>query len=148
MLVAFRLEDDDGRVVHCSTTAFTLICRTTRPLLTNADWRTLALDLAIKHQPAWQPRALGFVRDELVAAAGQHRAVAQAIALRDAAIQRVQVGVARQLVQASLFDTRAVRANDARRDAALLLSEELISRERLRARTATLRETVTVLAIR
>ena len=148
MLVALRLEDDDGRVVHCSTTALILTCRTTRPPLTNADWRALALDLAIKHQSAWQSQALELVRSELVAAAGHHCAVAQAIALRDAAIQRAQVGVARQLVQASLFDTRAVRAFEARREAASLLSEEWLSRERLRARTVTLREAVTVLAIR
>jgi hypothetical protein len=148
MLVAIRLEDDEGRVVHCSLAALALACRTARPLVTNADWRTLAGDLAIRHQPAWQPKALELVRHELVSATAQHRITAQAIALREAAIQRAQVGTARQLVQAGLFDTRAVRALEARRQATSLLAEEMVSREQLRARTATLHQTITVLAIR
>ena len=148
MVVAFRLENEAGQVVHSSIATFTVTCAVARPLLTNEDWRRLALDLAVEHKSSWQPHGLELVRHELVSAASQLRSAAQTIALRDAAIQRAQVSAARQLVQASLFDSRAVRAFEARRQVASLLSEELISRAEAHARAATLREVVIVLAIR
>jgi hypothetical protein len=129
-----------------SLAAAAVYCRLQRPLLADADWRSFAEQLSAEHRNEWQSPVLGALHGEVEMATAQHRALCQALAARDTAILEQHTPVARQLVQVSLFDRRAINAIDRQRTAATLLAEE--HAVRARGTTTPLRTTVVPVALR
>ena len=147
LLAAVCLEDAHGTRLHTSLVPISLECRLRRPVLTNADWRRLAEELSTDLRRHWQATALVFLFDELASAHAQVRVVRDALDRRAAAMLEARRSVAREIVQASLFDRRAIHARDRQRQVAALLADEYATRTRESA-VVSPRTTVFVLAVR
>ena len=146
IVVAVRLEDLAGRVVHSSIVPLVLECRPARRPRSHREWKALANELTAAHRGAWQPHALAAVEDSLHLAATRHHAVLAALAGRDAAMER-QSSTARALVQAGLFDNRHARRAEQRRQAATLLEDEAEGRARAMRDGRTVSTSTVIVAI-
>ena len=147
LVVAVRLEDPEGRVVHTSMAAVTFECRLWRAMRSRADWRLLATDLSSASHQEWRRAVQDAVRREVEYAVEHQRVGVNVIAARDTAILESHTSAARQLVQAGLFDRRALTARDRRRAAAAILTEDRALRAE-NSLPSLLRTTIAVLAIR
>ncbi len=114
LVYTVRLRDADGQVVHAELV----------PVALSDGHDEVA---AVTHLQHGLARRLGEI-------AGAHQSVAAALEQRERAIAAAIPGAARQVVQAGLFDRRAIRTADARRHAAgVLLAEADDRRDALHA---------------
>jgi superfamily II DNA or RNA helicase len=145
-LVAVRLEDLAGRVVHSSVVPLVLECRLAKRPRSHREWKALAQELATAHRGAWQPLVLATVADAVRSAAARHQTVLAALARRDVAIEH-QSSTARVLVQAGLFDDRHALRLKRRRQVAAVLEDEAEGRTQARRDAASVTSSIRIVAI-
>ena len=146
--IAARLEDGAGRVVHASLVPLRIDWQLRVAPVRHAQWRALATALDATHRKALQSAARLAAAEALQTAAARHAYVIASLRRRDAAILQARPSAARRLVQAGLFDARAVRASERQRQTATLLAEAADNRTRGLEDASRLREVLLLIGLR
>ena len=147
VLVAGRLCDSTGGVVHSSLVALRIHCRLNRLPVSHADWRRVARELADRFRETWLMHTKNAVHDTVEAAAAQYRVVTEAVARRDAAIVDLR-RPSGSLVQAGLFDSRAIQRQINRQHTTTLWAEATAERARGTAHATGVQAVYEIVAIR
>ena len=119
------LETADGRVVHRELTALRSEAAPCTPLRTAADLRAFAARFRDTADSTLRDRLLRHHQHRLEGIASEWRQAAAWLADRDRSILQSLPSAATRLVQAGLFDQRAIRMSALRARASALLTEEI-----------------------
>jgi hypothetical protein len=147
VLVAGRLCDSTGGVIHSSLVALRMHCRLNRLPVSHADWRTVARELGESFREVWLTHAKNATDETVAAAAAQYRGTTEALARRDAAILDLR-RPSPSLVQAALFDSRELQRQIDRRHTTALWAEATTQRAHSVAHAAGVQAVYEIVAIR
>lgn len=147
VLVAGRLYDSTGGMVHSSLVPLRIACHLNRSPVSDADWRTVARELDDRLRDAWLTRAQNAIHETVAAAAVRYRVVTEGVTQRDAAILDLRTSTP-ALVQAGLFDARAIQRAIDRRSTNALWAEATAQRSRRTAHAAGVQAVYEIVAIR
>ena len=148
LIVEIRLEDPSGYAIHSEVVAL----RTLSASAACRKWKDLRAAVeALMAPPFWsavESVVLQCTSASLAGAVGQHALVVTQLQARDRAIRQTLPSAARNLVQAGLFDNRAVRARDKAHRVATLLVEDSEARDEATASSLRIVKTVRLIAVR
>ena len=146
--VAARVEDGLGRQIHAVLVPVQIRVGLARPLVSDADWRALAVELDTTYRDRWESICRQATDEAVATAIVQHRAVVDSLSRRDNCIQHTRPEAARMLVQAGLFDARGTRAAERQRQARALLVVALEDSTKRAAAASVVLQSMALVALR